>query len=288
MLYRNYGKNNQKLSVIGLGGISVKGLGEKKATEIINYAIDKGVNYFDVAPTYGDAQELFGSGLRGHRNKIFLACKTKFRSSKESIHDLENSLRILKTDYFDLYQLHGMKSKNDYEKAMGKNGVIETLDQAKKDGKIKHVGFSCHSTEIAELLIENYDFDSVLLPINWNLLLKQGFAKDTMHKITKKGINLLALKVMAHRLWKNNEERENSYKNCWYKPLDDQKEINLAVNFALSQKITSFLPPGDHSLFLKGIEAVENYKKTDQRKINQLINLDNNNLPLGSNKEIYI
>ena len=288
MLYRNYGKNNQKLSVIGLGGISVKGLGEKKATEIINYALDKGVNYFDVAPTYGDAQELFGSGLRGHRNKIFLACKTKFRSSKESIHDLENSLRILKTDYFDLYQLHGMKSKNDYEKAMGKNGVIETLDQAKKDGKIKHVGFSCHSTEIAELLIENYDFDSVLLPINWNLLLKQGFAKDTIHKITKKGINLLALKVMAHRLWKNKEERENSYKNCWYKPLDDQKEINLAVNFALSQKITSFLPPGDHSLFLKGIEAVENYKKTDQRKINQLINLDNNNLPLGSNKEIYI
>ena len=288
MLYRNYGKNNQKLSVIGLGGISVKGLGEKKATEIINYALDKGVNYFDVAPTYGDAQELFGSGLRGHRNKIFLACKTKFRSSKESIHDLENSLRILKTDYFDLYQLHGMKSKNDYEKAMGKNGVIETLDQAKKDGKIKHVGFSCHSTEIAELLIENYDFDSVLLPINWNLLLKQGFAKDTIHKITKKGINLLALKVMAHRLWKNKEERENSYKNCWYKPLDDQKEINLAVNFALSQKITSFLPPGDYSLFLKGIEAVENYKKTDQRKINQLINLDNNNLPLGSNKEIYI
>ena len=287
MLYRNYGKNNQKLSVIGLGGISVKGLGEKKATEIINYSIDKGVNYFDVAPTYGDAQELFGSGLRGHRNKIFLACKTKFRSSKESIHDLENSLRILKTDYFDLYQLHGMKSKNDYEKAMGKNGVIETLDQAKKDGKIKHVGFSCHSTEIAELLIENYDFDSVLLPINWNLLLKQGFAKDTMHKITKKGINLLALKVMAHRLWKNNEERENSYKNCWYKPLDDQKEINLAVNFALSQHITSFLPPGDHSLFYKGLEAVENYKKLDQKEINQLIDLKNN-LPIGSNKEIYI
>ena len=287
MLYRNYGKNNQKLSVIGLGGISVKGLGEKKATEIINYAIDKGVNYFDIAPTYGDAQELFGSGLRGHRNKIFLACKTKFRSSKESIHDLENSLRILKTDYFDLYQLHGMKSKNDYEKAMGKNGVIETLDQAKKDGKIKHVGFSCHSTEIAELLIENYDFDSVLLPINWNLLLKQGFAKDTMHKITKKGINLLALKVMAHRLWKNKEERENSYKNCWYKPLDDQKEINLAVNFALSQHITSFLPPGDHSLFYKGLEAVENYKKLDQKEINQLIDRKNN-LPIGSNKEIYI
>jgi len=196
-------------------------------------------------------------------------------------------LKLLKTDYFDLYQLHGMKSKEDYEEAMGKNGVIETLDKAKKDGKIKHVGFSCHSTEIAELLIENYDFDSVLLPVNWNLILKQGFAKDTIDKINKKGMNVLALKVMAHRLWKNKEERENSYKNCWYKPLDNQKEINLAVNFALSQQITSFLPPGDHKLFYKGLEAVENYKKTDQKEINQLIDLKNN-LPIGSNKEIYI
>ena len=164
---------------------------------------------------------------------------------------------------------------------------IEALDKAKKDGKIKHVGFSCHSTEIAELLIENYDFDSVLLPVNWNLMLKQDFGKDTIDKITKKGISVLALKVMAHRLWKNKEERENSYKNCWYKPLDNQKEINLAVNFALSQNITSFLPPGDHKLFYKGLEAVENYKKIDQKEINQLIDLKNN-LPIGSNKEIYI
>jgi len=287
MLYRNYGNNKQKLSVVGLGGISVKGLGQKKATEIINYAVDKGVNYFDVAPTYGDAQELFGVGLKGHRNKIFLACKTKFRSSKDATEDFNNSLKLLKTDYFDLYQLHGMKSKEDYEEAMGKNGVLETLDKAKKDGKIKHVGFSCHSTEIAELLIENYDFDSVLLPVNWNLILKQGFGKDTIDKITKKGISVLALKVMAHRLWKTKKERENSYKNCWYKPLDNQKEINLAVNFALSQNITSFLPPGDHKLFYKGLEAVENYKKIDQKEINQLIDLKNN-LPIGSNKEIYI
>ena len=100
-------------------------------------------------------------------------------------------------------------------------------------------------------------------------------------------MNVLALKVMAHRLWKNKEERENSYKNCWYKPLDNQKEINLAVNFALSQNITSFLPPGDHKLFYKGLEAVENYKKIDQKEINQLIDLKNN-LPIGSNKEIYI
>ncbi len=71
---------------------------------------------------------------------------------------------------------------------------------------------------------------------------------------------------MAHRLWKNKEERENSYKNCWYKPLDNQKEINF---------------------FYKGLEAVENYKKIDEKEINQLIDLKNN-LPIGSNKEIYI
>ena len=77
--------------------------------------------------------------FKGHRNKIFLACKTKFRSSKDSTKDLEN-FEIIKNRLFDLYQLHGMKSKEDYEEAM-ENGVIETLDKAKKDGKIKHVDF---------------------------------------------------------------------------------------------------------------------------------------------------
>lgn len=287
MIYRKYGPKKINLSVIGLGGIVVKDTNPFEAEEIIEHAHNNGVNYFDVAPGYGNAQELMGPVIEEIRSDIFLACKTNKRDKENSKIELEDSLKKLRTDYFDLYQLHGMKSKEDYEEAMGKNGVIETLDKAKKDGKIKHVGFSCHSTEIAELLIENYDFDSVLLPVNWNLILKQGFAKDTIDKINKKGMNVLALKVMAHRLWKNKEERENSYKNCWYKPLDNQKEINLAVNFALSQQITSFLPPGDHKLFYKGLEAVENYKKTDQKEINQLIDLKNN-LPIGSNKEIYI
>ena len=208
MIYRKYGPKKINLSVIGLGGIVVKDTNPFEAQEIIEHAHNNGVNYFDVAPGYGNAQELMGPVIEVRRSDVFLACKTNKRDKENSKIELEDSLKKLRTDYFDLYQLHGMKSKEDYEEAMGKNGVIETLDKAKKDGKIKHVGFSCHSTEIAELLIENYDFDSVLLPVNWNLILKQGFAKDTIDKINKKGMNVLALKVMAHRLWKNKEERE--------------------------------------------------------------------------------
>ena len=103
MKKRKY-KKNDLLSIIGLGGISIKGLGLKNSSNLISYAYDNGVNYFDVAPGYGDAQELMGEGLRSYRKNVFLACKTKYRNQLDSTNDLNNSLKLLKTDYFDLYQ----------------------------------------------------------------------------------------------------------------------------------------------------------------------------------------
>ena len=288
MLYRNYGKNKLKISAVGLGGISIRGLGFKESSRIINVAIDKGVNYFDVAPGYGDAQELMGKGLENKRSNIFLACKSKFRTAKESKKDLEESLRTLKTDYFDLYQLHGMKTKEDYEIVTGKEGALRTLEDAKQQGKINHIGFSCHSIEVAKLLINNHKFDSILIPVNWKLILSHNFGEEIIDKCKRLGVSILALKVMADRLWKNKGERESSYKNCWYKPLSETKLINLAVKFALSQDITSFLPPGDPDLFLKGVEAVESYSEINEEEIEILKNHSKLSNSIGSREEIFI
>lgn len=288
MIYRNYGTTGIKLSAVGLGGISIKGLGLKESSKIISFAIDNGVNYFDVAPGYGDAQELMGKGLRGRRENIFLACKTKHRNSKDSMNDLENSLRILKTEYFDLYQLHGMKTKKDYDEVTSKNGALETLFKAKKDGKINHLGFSCHSTEVAKLLLSNYNFDSILIPVNWNLILNHNFAKDIITYCNKNSVSVLALKVMADRLWKNQNERDKKFKNCWYKPLSKTKDINLAVKFALSLNITSFLPPGDPNLFIKGVNATNAFSEINKEEIEILRNLGDSKTSIGSKEEIFI
>ena len=153
LFHRRKYKKNDLLSIIGLGGISIKGLGLKNSSNLISYAYDNGVNYFDVAPGYGDAQELMGEGLRSYRKNVFLACKTKYRNQLDSTNDLNNSLKLLKTDYFDLYQLHGMKTYNDYQNVVSKDGALKTLIEAKEKGKVRYIGFSCHSIEVAKLLI---------------------------------------------------------------------------------------------------------------------------------------
>ena len=144
MKKRKY-KKNDLLSIIGLGGISIKGLGLKNSCNLISYAYDNGVNYFDVAPGYGDAQQLMGEGLKSYRKNVFLACKTKYRNQLDSTNDLNNSLKLLKTDYFDLYQLHGMKTKEDFEKVITPGGAMETLIKAKKEGKIFTTGVSINN-----------------------------------------------------------------------------------------------------------------------------------------------
>ena len=151
MLYRKYGPSKIDLSVVGLGGIVVKDTSVKESDEIINFAYDRGVNYYDVAPGYGNAQELMGPGLSKLRHNIFLACKTNKRDQNGSEVELNDSLEKLKTDYFDLYQLHGMKSEDDYKKVSSAKGALNTLFKAKEQGKIRHIGFSCHSIKVANL-----------------------------------------------------------------------------------------------------------------------------------------
>jgi len=286
MIKRKYGKNNDMLSVVGLGGISVKGKGQKTANEITSIAYERGVNYFDVAPGYGDAQELFGKALISFRKKIFLACKTSKRDEKESTKDLENSLKLLKTDYFDLYQLHGMKTKEDFQKATSSHGVMNTLIKAREEGKIRNLGFSCHSTEVAKLLIEYFNFDSILFPVNWALILKNDFGPEIIDLCQEKNISILALKAMANKMWDDNVR--GKYQNCWYEPLDDHNMIDLSVKFTLSQPVVSFLPPGDPDLFLKGLESAEKFHPINNEEIEFLKAKAKKTNPIGSKTEVFI
>lgn len=112
---RTYGNTGEKLSIIGFGGIVVAQVTQEEANTYVAEAIDKGINYFDVAPTYMDAEDRFGPALQGKRNNIFLACKTENRTREGAESFLHQSLGKLKTDYFDLYQLHAMTTLEDVE-----------------------------------------------------------------------------------------------------------------------------------------------------------------------------
>ena len=285
MKKRKY-KKNDLLSIIGLGGISIKGLGLKNSSNLISYAYDNGVNYFDVAPGYGDAQQLMGEGLKSYRKNVFLACKTKYRNQLDSTNDLNNSLKLLKTDYFDLYQLHGMKTYSDYENVVSKDGALKTLIEAKEKGKVRYIGFSCHSIEVAKLLINEDIFDSILFPVNWGLMIKENFGKEILDLCEKKNIAVLAIKSMADRRWEEGEIR--THKNCWYKPITDPKLINLSIKFTLSKNVTSLLPPGDKDLFKKALELAKNYSELSNEEYLYLEDLSKTSKPIGDREEIFI
>lgn len=252
---REYGKTGEMLSVIGFGGIVVTGEDQRDATNYVAEAYDRGINYYDVAPYYGDAEVKLGPALAGKRNHVFLACKTEKRTAPEAEEALHRSLEYLKTGHFDLYQLHAVTTLEEVQTILAPGGALETLIKAREKGYVKYLGFSAHSDEAAVALLDQFAFDSVLFPVNWASMMIHGFGKPTMKKAMEKGAARLALKAMANGYWPEGSDRK--YGKCWYQPIDDPKLANLALRYTLSQPVTAAIPPGDIRLFRWALEAAE-------------------------------
>ena len=194
---RTLGKTGEQLSIIGFGGIVVMDEDSGAASNIVAEAVDRGINYFDVAPSYGNAQERLGPALAPYRNRCFLACKTEGRMKDDSRKQLEQSLKLLKTDHLDLYQFHALTKMRDLDKVLGPGGAMETMEAAKKEGKIRYIGFSVHSVETALAAMDRYNFDTVLFPVNWVLFTQAGFGPQILKRAQEKKMGILALKSMA-------------------------------------------------------------------------------------------
>ena len=255
---RVLGKTGEKLSIVGFGGIIAAKEEQKDANNYVAEAIDGGVNYFDVAPTYYDAEDRLGPALEGKRNRVFLACKTEDRTKEGAERLLHQSLKKLNTDYFDLYQLHAVTTEEDVERIFGAKGAMETFVKAKQQGLIKHIGFSAHSEEAALALMDRYEFDSILFPVNWVNILNGGFGIKVLQRAQEKGIGILAIKAMAKTALK--EGTVNKYPKGWYEAIDDKELAILALRYTLSKGITAAVPPGDIEHFRWALEAVESFK----------------------------
>lgn len=245
-----------ELSIIGFGGIVVMGLEQKEANRIVAEAIERGVNYFDVAPSYGrgEAEEKLGIALQPYREKVFLACKTGRRDAQGAQEELEQSLRRLRTDHFDLYQFHAVRSVEEVEQIFSPGGALETFLKAREQGKVRFLGFSAHSVEAALAMLDRFPFDSVLFPINFVCYAQGNFGPQVVQRAKERGTARLALKAMAYTPWPQGMERK--YRKCWYRPVDEREMVRQALRFTLSEDVTAAIPPGDENLFRLALEAV--------------------------------
>jgi aryl-alcohol dehydrogenase-like predicted oxidoreductase len=201
---KTLGKTGEKVSALGLGGYHIGAAPSKdEAMRIVHEAIDAGINFFDNAWEYhdGKSEEWMGDALRGKRDKVFLMTKvcTHGRDKKVAMQQLEQSLKRLKTDYLDLWQVHEVVYDNDPERHFAKGGVIEALDEAKKQGKVRFVGFTGHKHPDIHLkmLSHDYPFDTVQMPLNCFDATYRSFEQRVLPVVLKRGIAPLGMKSLC-------------------------------------------------------------------------------------------
>ena len=201
---RVLGKTGEYVSAIGLGGYHL-GLvpTEREAIQIVHAAIDAGITFMDNAWEYNDgkSEHRMGKALAGRRDQVFLMTKvcTHGRDAKVAMRMLDESLRRLKTDYLDLWQVHEVAFYNDPERHFMKGGVIEALDRAKRQGKVRFVGFTGHKDPALHLRMLSYDypFDTVQLPLNCFDATFRSFEQQVLPELLRRGIAPIGMKSLG-------------------------------------------------------------------------------------------
>jgi aryl-alcohol dehydrogenase-like predicted oxidoreductase len=247
----------------------VKSLPQDEANAIVAEAMEAGVNYIDVAPAYGDPEVLLGPALDPFpREEYFLACKTARRDAAGAREELERSLERLHTDYLDLYQLHNCSSDEDIATTLGPGGALEVFVEAKQQGIVRHIGFSTHREEAGLRLLDAYDFESALFPVNWVCMLKGSFGQDLLDRCKREGVSALALKALARTAWEKDEHPE--FPHSWYRPETRPEIAALALRFTLGLGVTAAVPPGDPGLWRRAVEVAQDYHPLEPAELARL------------------
>jgi len=267
---RPLGKTGQKSTILTFGGAVLYHGTEEAAKKAIELALDHGINHFDIAPSYGRAEELVGPFIPEIRDRIFLACKTLERDREGAEKELRKSLQVLRTDHFDLYQIHGISKMEDVDKAMAKGGAIEALIEAKETGLAKHLGITGHNMVALAEALRRFDFETVMFPLNFVAHAHPDPENDwgpVLALCKDRGIGAIAIKAVAKRRWVSQERPYGT----WYEPLDQQGDIDLALWFTLSHPITTAALPSELKLWPRVIDAAERFRNPTQSEMQELM-----------------
>jgi len=200
---RVLGKTNEKVTIIGLGGWTVGRIKDDKlALSVIHEALDIGINFFDTAHSYqkGRSETLYGKGLKGHRDKIFLMSKSTQRKKKEALRELDLTLKRLQTDHLDLWQFHSIKTKEDVDMIFAPGGAYEVALKAKQEGKIRYIGITGHFDPHAHLeALKHHDLlDTIQMPINLVDPHQLSFISLVLPKAVEYNLGVIAMKTIAN------------------------------------------------------------------------------------------
>lgn len=267
---RRLGRIGHMSSVLIYGGAALAEVDQSVADESIARALDAGINHFDVAADYGDAELRYGPWMKDIRDRIFLATKTGRRTKQGAEREFARSLERLQVDSVDLLQLHAVNDMEELDKATAPGGALEAAVEAKEQGLVGAVGITGHSHSAPGThreALRRYPFETVLTPLNYLLYSNDDYRRDyesLVEEVQAQDAGLMIIKAIARGLWREGEQRYAT----WYEPFEQQEHIDAAIDFVLARpEVSGLCIAGDVRLLPKVVAAERQRRQGDPAEV---------------------
>jgi aryl-alcohol dehydrogenase-like predicted oxidoreductase len=260
---RPFGRTGHWSTVTLFGAAALAQASQAEADRALEVLLRHGVNHIDTAARYGDSELRIGRWMARHRKDFFLATKTGQRGGREAREGLHRSLDRLRVDRVDLIQLHSLGHPDDWDEAMGPDGALEALVEARAQGLARFIGVTGHGWTIAAMhrrSLARFDFDSVLLPYNAFMAQHQRYreAFEGVRAVCReRGAAVQIIKSIARGPWATADRTRAT----WYQPLEDQADIDRAVHWVLGMPEVFLNTAGDLALLPRVLEAASRFER---------------------------
>ncbi|MGE5892839.1 MAG: aldo/keto reductase [bacterium] len=257
---RKLGRTGAAVSILGLGGEGVlRTYGhDREAYAVINRALDLGINYLESARAYSGSESYYGSALKERRKDIFLASKSHARDKQGALAHLGETLRNMKTDHLDLWQVHDVRTVEDMEEIFGPRGALEAFVEAKNKGLVRFIGVTGHhDPTIIRRCIEQFDFDTVLLPVNPAEPAYKSFLDEVLPLARDKEMGIIGMKV---------------YFRGYAAKMPGSSSLEPFCRFALSQPVsTAVIGCDDVRQVEENVRFARSFKAMDAQEMEELV-----------------
>jgi aryl-alcohol dehydrogenase-like predicted oxidoreductase len=269
-----FGRTGHQSTRVLFGAAALSRVTQDVADRTLEVLLEHGINHIDVAASYGDAELRIEPWLKREPGRFFLATKTDERKAEGARQELHRSLDRMGVDHVDLWQLHNLADPIEWDTALSPGGAIEAAVEAREQGLVRWIGVTGHGAQIAanhRRSLERFDFDSVLLPYN-RISMRLAYYAENFEALAatcvERNVAIQTIKSIARGPWLG-RERTNS---TWYEPMTEQRDIDLALWWAMGRPEVFLNSPGDVDLLPRFLDAASRFQaRPSEAEMDELV-----------------
>ena len=270
---RRFGRTGHMSTIAIFGAAAFSEISQEDADQVMEQIIEAGINHIDVAPGYRQAEMRIGPWMPRERGRFFLGCKTQERTKEGAWNQMQESLKRLQTEAFDLYQFHAVTTMAELDAITMKGGALEAVEEARRQGLTKFIGITGHGVDAPKIYLEalrRFDFDTVLFPLNFVQMANpeyRKYAEELIAECKAKDVGTMVIKFITKGPWGEKQHTATT----WYEPFEDMETIQKGVNFALSYDVTGLCTAADTRILPLVLQACENFRRLNSDEIEAMI-----------------